>query len=154
MKEKGSIQVSFGIFHYQEDFQSYELDDGKIYWALQPSNEDDHEVRDLIQKAEQLHKDLAAFEPKAKAAIAEELIDYKNDVWLEYDEDDEDLDWDAVDAGEYAVSKEAFAAFMSLLHIDIRTDEIYLEYDDGEMFGGHRIHAHFDFDYNFIKADV
>lgn len=30
IKEKGSIQTSFGIFHYHEDFQSYELDDGKI----------------------------------------------------------------------------------------------------------------------------
>ena len=34
------------------------------------------------------------------------MINYKNDFWPEYDENDEHLNWDAVDAGEYDITKE------------------------------------------------
>lgn len=154
MKDKKSKPASFGVFSYDEDFKSYELDDGKIYWSIKPEHEDEDTLNKLIYTAEKLYGGMASFEQKAKAAIADELIDYKNDFWPEYDEDDENLDWDAVEAGEYEVTIEEFGAALTLLHIVIRANEIYCEYDDGEMFGGHRIHAYFDQDYNLLKADT
>ena len=36
---------------------------------------------------------LEEFDKNAKVAIAEELIEYKNDFWPEYDENDEHLNW-------------------------------------------------------------
>ena len=50
----------------------------------------------------------------------EELIEYKNDFWPEYDENDEHLDWDAVDAGEYDMTKETFEQSITLMDIVIR----------------------------------
>lgn len=151
MKER---RVSFGVFNYNEVFKSYELDDGKINWSLQPENEDEQTLQKLILTAEKLHRDLTEFVPRAKAAVAEELLEYKNDFWPEYDEDDENLDWDAVEAGEFAVTKEKFEAVITLLDIEIRRSQIYCEYDDGELFGGHRIHAYFDYNYKLIQADI
>ncbi len=31
---------------------------------------------------------------------------------------------------------------------------MYCEYHDGDLFGGHRIHANFDHDYKLLNADV
>ena len=82
------------------------------------------------------------------------MIHYKNDFWPEYDENDEHLNWDAVDAGEYDVTKEKFAEAITLYDIEIRATDIYCEYHDGDLFGGHRIHAYFDNDYKLLSAEV
>ncbi|PZD97246.1 hypothetical protein DNH61_02475 [Paenibacillus sambharensis] len=86
--------------------------------------------------------------------IAEELLDFKNDFWPEYDENDVELDWDAVDAGDYNITIEEFVELISLIEIEIRSNEIYCEYLDGGLFGGHRIHAYFSYDYELNKADI
>ena len=70
---------------------------------------------------------------KAKIAIAKELIEYKNDFWPEYDENDEHLDWDAVDAGEYDMTKETFEQSITLMDILIRK-MIYIANTMTEMY--------------------
>ena len=106
----------------------------------------------MIKRAEKLFIFLEGFEQIAKISIAEKLIDYKNDFWPDYDEDDENLNWAAVDAGEYDITKEEFAE--AIILYEIRVNDIYCEYHDGGLFGGHRIHAYFDNDYKLLNADV
>ncbi|GGO08388.1 hypothetical protein [Saccharibacillus kuerlensis] len=49
---------------------------------------------------------------------------------------------------------EKFAASISLLFVEIGSASAYCEYEDGELFGGHRIHAYFDEEYRLISADI
>ena len=151
--EKTIQSKLIGVFTYNEDRKTFETSKGKIHWTLDMRNElvDKNE---MIKRAEKLFIFLEKFDQTAKIAITEKLIDYKNDFWLEYDEDDENLNWDAVDAGEYNVTKEEFAEAITLYDIKIRANDIYCEYHDGDLFGGHRIHAYFDNDYKLLNADV
>ena len=143
----------FGVFTYNEDRKTLEATKGNIHWILSICNESVDKNK-MIKRAEELFLCLEKFEQMAKTAITEKLIDYKNDFWPEYDENDENLNWDAVDAGEYDVTKEEFAEAITLFDIKIRANDIYCEYDDGDLFGGHRIHAYFDNDYKLLNADV
>jgi len=151
--EKSIKSKLIGVFAYDEGCKTFEASNGKILWTLEIRNEliDKNE---MIKRAEKLFIFLEEFEQMAKIAIAEKLINYKNDFWPEYDEDDENLNWDAVDAGEYDITKEEFAEAITLYAIEIRADDIYCEYYDGDLFGGHRIHAYFDNDYKLLNADV
>ncbi|KRG16466.1 DUF2262 domain-containing protein [Lederbergia galactosidilytica] len=146
-----SIKSNFGTFQYNQHVKSFKLEIGSIYWSLDNEHAD---LSELVCKAEELYSVLEDFNKKTKMAIAQELIDYKNDFWPEYDEDDETLDWDAVDAGEYDISVEIFIKAITLLDIEINAQGIYLEYDDGDLFGGHRIHAKFDYDYKLLQATI
>ncbi|CKF15338.1 Uncharacterized protein conserved in bacteria [Streptococcus pneumoniae] len=112
------------------------------------------QVHEMLKRAEKLYVCLEEFDKKAKLAIAEELIEYKNDFWPEYDENDEHLDWNAVDAGEYDMTKETFEQSITLMDIVMRENDIYCEYNDGDVFGGHRIHASFDNEYNLLAAEI
>lgn len=151
--KKTIISESIGVFTYKEERKVYELEkEGKRWSLLISFGQED--AYGLLKKAENLFVCLAQFDQKAKRAIAEKLVDYKNEFWPEYDEDDEELDWDAVDAGEYDITEEAFAEAIFLCDIQVGTDMIYCEYNDGDLFGGHRIHAFFDNDYKLISTDV
>ncbi|MGM9949276.1 MAG: DUF2262 domain-containing protein [Lysinibacillus sp.] len=144
---------SMGVFTFDELVQSYCLERERIRWGLDASPvQADADV--LLKRAENLNACLKPFNQKAKKAIAERLVDYKNDCWPEYDEDDESLDWDAVDAGEYDVTQEGFEKAITLCYVQIGMDTIYCEYKDGDLFGGHRIHALFDHGYRLISAEV
>lgn len=142
-----------GVFIYNEISEAYEQKDGKIHWTLDIQNEC-IEPSEMIKRAEELFLYIEKFVGKAKVAIAGTLLDYKNDFWPAYDENDETLDWDAVDAGKYDMSKEEFIESITLCDIQIRGNGIYCEFDDGDLFGGHRIHAYFDNNYALLKADV
>ncbi|QVY62351.1 DUF2262 domain-containing protein [Cytobacillus gottheilii] len=149
MERKLEIPV-IGMFTYSQEFKSYEHHLSPIHWSI--STEAD--IGENIKIAEKLFTNLEAFNQKAKQKIAEELIDLKNEHWFEYDENDENLDWNAVDAGVYDTSIVEFAEAITLLDIEINQNGIYCEYEDGELFGGHRIHAHFDKKGVFLKADI
>ncbi|MCM3172986.1 DUF2262 domain-containing protein [Paenibacillus sp. MER 99-2] len=142
-----------GSFKYDEQFNTYEHTEGKVYYTLR-LEQDCANVDELMSRAEKIFCETAEFENKAKAQVAHHLIDYKNDFWPEYDEDDENLNWDDVDAGKYDVSIEDFVKAIILLDIEIRKNQIYCEFSDGDLFGGHRIHAGFDYEYRLIQADV
>ena len=151
--EKSIQSELIGVFTYNEDRKMFEARIGKVHWKLDIRNEwvDKNKV---VKRAEKLFIFLEEFDQKAKIAITEKLIDYKNDFWPVYDEDDENLNWDAVDAGEYDITKEEFAEAITLYDIEIRADDIYCEYHDGDLFGGHRIRAYFDYDYKLLNVDV
>ena len=144
---------SIGVFTYNDFNNSYEQNDGEIHWTLKITNESAN-VNAILKKAEQLFKCIDEFDKKAKEAIAEELIDYKNDFWPEYDESDKNLDWDSVDAGEYNVTSDKFVKAITLYDIEIGENDIFCEYNDGDLFGGHRIHACFNNDYQLLSAEV
>lgn len=143
----------FGVFEFNSDYMAYEHNGRKIKWILKLEKERD-DVNNLMLKAEKLFTDVGVFDKIAKRSIAVKLIDFKNDFWPEYDENDEELDWDAVDAGEYDVTIEKFEGLISLHFIEVRSNYIYCEYYDGDLFGGHRIHASFDYNYNLIHAEL
>ncbi|WP_433942799.1 DUF2262 domain-containing protein [Paenibacillus sp. SN-8-1] len=142
-----------GHFTYSREQNSYIHNEGLVHWALKLEDEST-DVDVLVNKAKLLVSEFERFEQLAKIEIAEELLEYKNDFWPAYDENDVQLDWDAVDAGEYDVTIEQFVELISLLFIEIRSSEIYCEYLDGDLFGGHRIHAYFNDDYKLIKAEI
>ncbi|MFP4977288.1 DUF2262 domain-containing protein [Paenibacillus sp. CN-4] len=146
-----------GTFTYDKLTNDYTAETpgerGTVYWSLKLS-EDGADAAVLLERADRLYEELSRFDAMARAAIAAELTEYKNDFWPEYDEDDENLDWDAVDAGVYAVSEARFAEAIRLLDIELRSGRLYCEYEDGELFGGHRIHAYFDENYKLVSADV
>lgn len=142
-----------GLFKYNSELKSYVHNEGKVHWILKLDDESIN-VDTLVSRAELLFVEFERFEQTAKREIAVGLIDYKNDFWPEYDENDDELDWDAVDAGEYDLTTEEFVELISLLIVEIRSDEIYCEYLDGDLFGGHRIHAYFNHDYKLIKAEI
>ncbi|MBE5106037.1 DUF2262 domain-containing protein [Bacillus thuringiensis] len=151
--EKSIKSKLIGMFIFNETFHTYQQNKGKVHWELDTGNERVH-VYEMMKRAERLYICLEEFDKKAKGVIAEELIDYKNDFWPEYDENDEHLNWDAVDAGEYDITKEIFEKSITLMDIVIRANDIYCEYNDGDLFGGHRIHASFDNDYNLLHAEI
>ncbi|WP_436866211.1 DUF2262 domain-containing protein [Bacillus fungorum] len=151
--EKSIKSELIGMFIFNETFQTYEQNEGKLHWGLDTGNECVH-VHEMMKRAEKLYICLEEFDRKAKVAIAEELIEYKNDFWLEYDENDEQLNWDAVDAGEYDMTKEIFEKSITLMDIVMRENDIYCEYNDGDLFGGHRIHASFDDEYNLLDTGI
>lgn len=151
--EKSRRSELIGLFTYNELTGTYEANEGKIHWSIDTRNES-VDVGEMLKTAEKLFLCIEEFDQKAKAAIAENLIDYKNDFWPEYDENDENLNWDAVDAGEYDVTKEQFQEAINLYDIVIRVNEIYCEYYDGNLFGGHRIGAYFNSGYELLRANV
>lgn len=150
---KSIHSAKMGTLVYEKISEGYTLREGAVHWILDASDNKVN-MQEMIHRAEKLYEGFSEFDQQAKARIAGELVTFKNDFWPEYDEDDPDLDWDRVDAGEYNVSEERFAACIRLLDIVIKHTHIYCEYDDGELFGGHRIHAYFDNDYNLIRADI
>ncbi|MEH7110044.1 DUF2262 domain-containing protein [Bacillus sp. JJ1764] len=151
--EKSIQSRLIGVFTYNDDRKVFEANEGKIHWKLDIRNEF-VDVDEMLKKAEKLFSCIEEFDKNAKVSIADKLIDYKNDFWPEYDEDDEYLNWDTVDAGEYDITKEKFQEAITLYDIEIRANEIYCEYDDGDLFAGHRIHAYFDNNYELLRADV
>lgn len=151
--EKSIRSEVIGVFTYHEVCKVYEQHEGGIHWTLD-SRDGCADVHEMIKRAEKLFLCIAEFDKRAKVAIALALIDYKNDFWPEYDADDEKIDWDAVDAGKYDVTTEKFAETITLYDVEIRVNGIYCEYDDGDLFGGHRIHAYFNDHYELLKADV
>ncbi|QUW21122.1 DUF2262 domain-containing protein [Sporosarcina sp. Marseille-Q4063] len=151
--EKILKSTELGIFVYNEELISYELEIDKVPWSLK-MNDQMEKADQLMKRAEVLFKNRHEFNTKVKVSIAEELLDYKNDFWPVYDEDDENLDWDKVDAGEYDTTRERFTEAITLLGIEIKVDNIYLEYDDGDLFGGHRIHVLLDKNGQLLKAEI
>lgn len=151
--EKSIHSELIGTFIYEELSRAYTYEKGPVHWTLEISD-DKANIYEMMQRAENLYRVLHEFDKQAKVSIADELTSYKNDFWPEYDEDDEHLDWDEVDAGKYDVTPETFAASIKLLDIVIRHEDIYCEYDDGELFGGHRIHAYFDNDHRLRSAEI
>lgn len=132
MMKKSIKSEWLGMFIFNETFHTYEQNEGKVHWGLDTGNERVH-VYEMMKRAERLYRCLEEFDKKAKIAIAEELLEYKNDFWPEYDENDEHLNWDAVDAGEYDITKETFEKSITLMDIVIRANDIYCEYNDGEL---------------------
>ncbi|MEW4426682.1 DUF2262 domain-containing protein [Paenibacillus pabuli] len=151
--EKSIHSELIGTFIYEDLSRAYTYEKGPVHWTLEILD-DKANIYEMMQRAENLYKVLYEFDKQAKVSIADELTSYKNDFWPEYDEDDEHLDWDEVDAGKYDVTPETFAASIKLLDIVIRNEDIYCEYDDGELFGGHRIHAYFDNDHRLRSAEI
>lgn len=142
-----------GVFSYNETSKSFEIYKEKINWQLEISS-DSIDVNEMVKEAEKLFNSLEEFDQKARIAISENLITFKNDFWPEYDENDINLNWDEVESGKYDVTKNEFANRITLYHIRIRTKEIYCEYGDGDLFGGHLIHAYFNNDYELVKVNV
>ncbi|MFD0050970.1 DUF2262 domain-containing protein [Actinomycetes bacterium NPDC127524] len=138
-----------GVFHYNEELNNFEYQEGNIDWTLDCNN-----IEEILKIAEQVYINLEEFDKIAKKAIATELLQYKNEFWPDYDENDESLDWDAVDAGEFDITIEEFEEIITLSNINIKKSGIYCEYKDGGLFGGHRIHAYFDNEFKLDKANI
>lgn len=142
-----------GTFQYDHLIKDYKLKKNRVIWSLN-TTENNKSYNLLLKKAEAFYDNFNIINERLKHEIAKSMIDFKNDFWPEYDEDDENLDWDAVDAGEYNVSINTFKSKIDLLDIQINYNGIYLEYDDNNLFGGHRIHVNIDDDYKLINAEI
>lgn len=141
-----------GTFTIDTATDTFMNKDDLVYWCIDTS--DINTARSLVDKVDYLYDNFEKFLKKSKHLIAKELIEHKNDFWPEYDENDEDLDWEAVERGDFNVSVEEFSSKIKLLDLIIFEDEIYSEFKDGDLFGGHRIHATFTYNFKLKSADI
>ncbi|GGO08404.1 hypothetical protein [Saccharibacillus kuerlensis] len=86
--------TGIGVFTYDQESHSYTHQEGSINWRLKLENKNAKtaDVDQLVSRAESLVSEFGEFEQAAGRAVAEKLIDFKNDFWPEYNEDDPDLD--------------------------------------------------------------
>ena len=143
---------ALGLFSYDETTKKIKNCEGNIYWSLNSNNITD--AKQLLLVAESLFSSIEVFHKQVRTSVAAYLLDYKNDFWPEYDENDPTLNWEAVDAGEYNITQEKFVSSIRLYDVVISKEVIYCEFDDGDLFGGHRIHATFSNDLKLLEASI
>src|SRR5512133_2887828 len=118
----------FGAVSYDERVNQYDAEiaapQGKVKVYLALDECEDEEA--LFALGEQFCKDLPGWLPQVEAYAVQELLDLKNDGWLQ--------------EGEPPLSASEFVARMSLCNIGVYPDGSYESwFDDGEMFWGHSI---------------
>ena len=143
---------ALGLFSYDETTKNFRNCQGKICWSLNSNNTVD--ANQLLLVAERLFSSIELFHNQVRTSVAAYLLDYKNDFWPEYDENDPTLSWEAVDAGEYNITHEKFVSSIILCDVVISKEVINCEFDDGDLFGGHRIHATFSNDLRLLEASI
>ncbi|WP_342566658.1 DUF2262 domain-containing protein [Psychrobacillus sp. FSL K6-4046] len=143
---------ALGLFSYNETTKNFENYKGNIHFILNSINIGG--AKELLIGVEKQFSTVEVFEQHVKTSVAENLLDYKNDFWPEYDENDPNLNWEAVDAGEYNITLKEFVSSISLSDVVINKHAIYCEFYDGDLFGGHRIHATFSRDLKLLKANI
>lgn len=84
---------------------------------------------DSIARAHQVATGLEGFAKQAKAFAARELLELKNEVWSDGDED----------ANPIPITAEQFAQRMTLTSLNIASDKVSFWFDDGDLFFGHAI---------------
>lgn len=124
------VLIDSGIYNYKTDISF--LDNTIELGVFLPKEEHG----DLIKYIEKLNQEINWLQENMNYITSEikdsYLIELKNDNWLE--------------EGENEVSSEEFINRITLLYIsfDVKegdTIKSYLEYDDGDLFWGHRIHV-------------
>ena len=143
---------ALGLFSYDETTKNFKNCEGKICWSLNSNNTVD--ANQLLLVAERLFSSIELFHNQVRTSVAAYLLDYKNDFWPEYDENDPTLSWEAVDAGEYNITHEKFVSSITLYDVVISKEVINCEFHDGDLFGGHRIHATFSHDLKVLEASI
>lgn len=143
---------ALGLFRYDETTKKFKNCAGNIYWSLNSNNTMD--AKQLLLIAESLFSSIEVFHKQVRTSVAAYLLDYKNDFWPEYDENDPTLSWEAVDAGEYNLTQEKFVSSITLYDVVISKEVINCEFHDGDLFGGHRIHASFSHDLKILEASI
>ena len=143
---------ALGLFSYDEATKKFKNCEGNIFWSLNSNNTID--ARKLLIIAESLFSSIDIFQKQVGTSVAAYLLDYKNDFWPEYDENDPTLSWEAVDAGEYNITHEKFVTSITLCDVIISKEVINCEFHDGDLFGGHRIHATFSHDLKILEASI
>ena len=135
IKEMKSDIFGEAEFDEENDEYKFELDDIKIYIDVTLCEEEDYE--EILNKAENVYLNRES----CIYVIANSLIELKNECWNNSDEN---------------IGAEEFAEKLSLAYIVIKGDEreVYIEVDDGNMFGGHTIYSSFDWELNLISADI
>ncbi|NGZ75239.1 DUF2262 domain-containing protein [Saccharibacillus alkalitolerans] len=96
---------------------------------------------ELLPILEQRIAGLESTDTSARRLAADELLDAKNDFWLDEDEEE--------------ATPEQFAGLMELESLTLDEDgDVALWYDDGELFAGHTICVRFDAAGVFLSADM
>ena len=105
------------------------------------SHEGDGDLAPLLARAAAVIGQVEHFADAAKAYAVEELLELKNDEWL--DEDEEPL------------TSEDFQGAMQLESISFEPDgEVLFFHDDGDLFWGHCILITMDREDRFTHADI
>ena len=153
-KDKPYIDPQFGEFAlekllYKGYKQCYEKEFdfacGKVLVSLR--------TKECIKTFRLLYDDIDNFFEKASLFATEQLIDLANYEWGYFPWRDENPN--ASDDDYIKLTKEDFAKKIKLLYLDIReNNEYYLEYDDGNIFSGHRIHVSGNLEMGFIEANI
>lgn len=113
---------AFGLFSYKETTKNFENCKGNIHFSL--NNISIGSAKELLIGVEKQFSTVEVFEQHVKTSVAENMLDYKNDFWPEYDENDPNLNWEAVDAGKYNITLEEFVSSITLSDVVINKHEI------------------------------
>ena len=153
-KENSFTDPQFGEFTLEKPLykgykQSYEkeleLECGKVRVSLR--------TKKCIETFRVLYGSFDEFLKNATHFAAEQLIDLANYEWGYIPWKDENPD--ASDEDYIMITKEEFTERISLRYLDFKeNNEYYLEYDDGNIFLGHRIHVHGNLEAGFIEANI
>ena len=102
-----------------------------------------HEVLKLLPALDELARNLPALDESARLYAAEELLDTRNDFWIDEEE------------GEVLLTAEEFASQVSLESVELgEKGRLTFWYDDGELFAGHTISVERGADGAFVSADM
>lgn len=117
-----------GVLTFEPEYQWFggetKLEDRAIALNLELAERD--QALELIPALQKVTKDLASLDLAARRYAAEQLLETKNDSWL--DEDEEEL------------TEEDFIGRMTLESLTVDEDgEVTMWYEDGDLFWGHSI---------------
>lgn len=131
----------FHRFRYDAQLDWFEAD---VEWlgqtvtlTLTVSGQDHQPALDT---AHRLFDDAEAWRDRVEAAIVATLLPLKNENWL--------------DAGEVALTPDAFLARLRLKSITASDQSATFWYDDGGMFGGHSVETWVDLETNEMFAQI
>lgn len=111
-------------FNYNEDEMRYEIEvDDVIYCTVDGKKEELAEVKDLLISA---YPTFGELDNKARKCAADELLNTKNDSWLE--------------EGEDPLNAEEFMERLILTKVEVDHDgSVIFWYEDDDMFWGHYV---------------
>lgn len=119
---------------------------GEINWcgkkaSLSLNTNDETELIEILNLYKQNIKDKENMDAKLREYASQELIELKNDYWLD-DEEEE-------------MSKETFSRLISLETLSIYPDKSYtFWFEDGDIFWGHSVVVKGDFENGFERAEM
>ena len=140
------------IFYKDEVFGEFELDksvnvfEKDIDWCgeevrLSFDNDDESELKSMLETGHALYREQKDWMKKICDFVCDELLELKNDAWLDDDEEE--------------ITRDGFIEAIEFCDISLESNgEFTFWFDDGDLFWGHTIIAEGNIDGTFSSAHI